>query len=110
MHGRTGKIGGVKRNGVRRTGDQINRSIAPLCQPHARDDGETAGLDRLCRAMEAAPQIERPQSGKSFGIARLRKRHEMHHDAACEPHREQQAKCDAQPAVQQNERANHRTT
>ena len=110
MHGSVGQIGGMQRDGPRGRGDQINRSVTALHELNAANVGEAACIHCFVRTPNARRQCKRPQSGEPFSLARLRKRYEMHDDAAREPHRKQQAECDAQPAVQQNERAHNAPT
>jgi len=62
---------------------------------------------RLGRAAVDRARVNWRQPAEPLRFGERRKRHEMHHDAGCKPHREEQAERDAQPAMQQDERARH---
>jgi hypothetical protein len=102
-----GKIGGANGCRGRRPRHDVERPIASLHQADPRRAFDTARFDRLRRPMLYACEIERRQTGEAFRFSQHRKRHEMHHDAAREPHREQQTKRDAERTMKQDESARH---
>ena len=102
--------GGIRQ--IRRTeglhaktaGNQIDRPVDALQQPYSRGVLDCAW--RLHGRADASPGvIDRGQPIDALGFGQRRKRNEMHHDAGGKPHREQQAKRDAQPAMNQDQDA-----
>ena len=105
MHCCIRQVRGAQRGSAFAVRDQVDRAIAPLHQPDARGIRHAACRPGFGRTLFDTGESDRRQPGESLRFRQRGKRHKMHDDTGREPHREQQAECDAQPAMQQNERA-----
>ena len=107
LHSGRREIGCVQRLHAGLGREHIDGTVAPGEEADACGVIELAGSDSIGRTIRDQRGIDGSEAIELLGFAERREWYEMHDDAGGEPHGEQQAERDAQPSMDDYERAGH---